>query len=111
MLARNPLNYYIAGSLMYGCIRKFDDLVNAKVKVPRYRLNEEWDMVKSKPKMVPMLYIDRMKVLAISTAASPFLLPYYLHHDLSCLEMKLRKADPNDYHRIDARVHWIDYLF
>lgn len=58
----------------------------------------------------PMLLVDKVCVVVISTVAAPYLLPKYLYDDLVSCEMHLRKACPKDYGIRDKKTV-LDYMF
>lgn len=106
------LRNYLVGSIAYGFVRKVDELTNARVKATQYKLNEDCEFVPNGHKMVPMLLVHRFTALAISTVASPCLLPLYVYKDLLWLELSVRHLDPHDcYIREKMKTSWIEYLF
>lgn len=101
------INRYLLLSTAYGFVRKVGDLVDARIVVREW--NEDASQHFDRP--IPMLMMDRISALAISTAASPWLFPVYLHKDLTGLEIKMRRANPNDYGYGRPKRSWIEYLF
>jgi hypothetical protein len=98
---------YLFGSMAYGFVRKVDEIANATISVREYdkEAREYFD------RPVPMLTMDRISALFISTVASPWLLPVYLSNDLSLLEIQMRRANPKDYGYGKPKTSWIQYLF
>lgn len=93
--------------MAYGFVRKIDDVVNAYVSVREWNKDEREYF----ERRVPMLLVDRVAVLGISTLASPYLLPKYIYDDISWWELYMRKADGRDYGRDKPKRSVIDYMF
>jgi hypothetical protein len=94
--------------MAYGFVRKVVDLVHAKIIIRDYdQTNREYH-----DRPIPMLLTDRVVVMGISTLAAPYLLPKYLYDDMSCIELRLRNANPDDYGYGDkGKRSIIDYMF
>lgn len=95
---------YLIGSCAYGFVRKIDDLTNATLVV-----HDEFNY--KEKHVIPMLLTDKVFVLAASTIASPYLLPFYLKNDLSLLEITyVRRGDPMMY-GYKPKTILLDYMF
>jgi hypothetical protein len=101
------LKRYVIGSFAYGFIRKVDEMSDARLYTRDYdsKANMHYD------KPYPMLITDKVAVLAISTAASPWLLPMYIYNDLNALEIRIRCLNPMLYGYNHIKRSWISYLF
>lgn len=98
---------YTLCSLAYGFVRKVNQISNAKLYTHEY--DKETREYYYKPR--PMLMTDKAAAITISTLAAPWILPCYVYNDLSYLEMRLRKLDPNEYGDNPFKRSWISYLF
>lgn len=75
---------YVAIASVYGFIRKTYQIINVRTET-------------FENKTVPLLFMDKVGIVAASTVASMYLAPIWMYNDVRRLEILLRGLDENDY--------------
>lgn len=97
---------YMFGSAAYGFARKVCHMSNAPP------VHGKYDADTRTFTRVPMLLVDKVVVVGLSTLIAPILLPLNIYNDVKWLEIKLSGINPADHTVFDADYRMsIDYLF
>jgi hypothetical protein len=98
---KDLLATYALLTMAYGFGRKMPILYDATTET----YNQDGKRVR-----VPMLLTTKVLVTGASTLASIYIWPFYLHNDLSRIEMYTKGYNPEDYNYRQPR-YCVDYIF
>lgn len=93
---------YCAGAAVYCGTRKGFQLHNARIEV--------YDHKTYTYKKVPILNIDKLGIICVHAAISPYTLPFALLKDAKTLEINLRGLHVSDFLHDDFDTFWSHLL-
>jgi len=92
-----PSKNICIGACSYGLVRKLLQVYDAKT-------------VDFKDRETPLLFSQKAAICLFGAPMAIYAWPIYLYMDASKLEIKARKANPEDY-GYRPKIHWLEYFF
>lgn len=103
----SPIVSYIGATTTYGFIRKCIHMKDATIKTIKYDEKEN-KIIENK---LPILLVDKIQIVLVSTIWSPILSSLYLSNDFKRLELACRDINPEDYEFKDSYYCTSQYYF